>query len=56
MKKAHFTPVVRKVEFAYNEQVVASGEFITSCIIYYRGLDGTAGTVCEIYKTENNQK
>ena len=58
MKKAHFAPVVRKVEFAYNEQVVASGggEIIISCQILYRGYNGTPGTSCEIVGTQNNQK
>ncbi len=56
MKKAHIAPVVRKVEFAYNEQVVASGEIFASCTIYYKGLNGAPGTACEIVSMVNNQK
>lgn len=57
MKKAHIAPVVRKVEFAYNEQVVASGGPIyVSCTITYSGLDGAPGTACQILGMVNNQK
>ena len=56
MKKDRFAPVVRKVEFAYNEQVVASGEIFGACTIYYQGSDGSLGTSCKIYKTVGNTK
>ncbi len=40
MKKAPFAPVVRKIEFAYNEQVVASGTGSAICWLVWNGFNG----------------